>query len=61
MSRVPVSQKAIHEFNNLVSEARDLLREAREAPPETLTGKLAEAENKLNHIQAMACPVMVFG
>lgn len=59
MSRMPISKNAVVQFNSLVNEAHHLLNEARSASRSDLPGKLAEAENRLNRIQAMLCPMMV--
>jgi len=59
MSKVPVSKNAALQFTALVTEAHQLLNEARSASAGDLPGKLAEAENRLNRIQAMICPIVV--
>ncbi len=59
MATVPVSPNALHEFTSLVEEAHELLRDASDGACEDVQARIAEAENKLDTIQALVCPFMV--
>jgi hypothetical protein len=59
MSNVPVSKNALQQFNSLINEAHQLLDEARSGSRSDLPRKLAEAENRLNRVQAMLCPIII--